>query len=589
MSYRKGFEDTVIKAQTISLPKGGGSIKGIGETFQPDSFSGTGSYSIPIPVSTARGFEPRLSVDYSSGGGNGIFGLGFSLSIPKISIRTEKGIPKYDGKDIFIAGAGELVLKLKNPSKKNGFDVYEYLPRIEGSFSTIKHFVKEDKSESYWEITTSENQKSVFGKSWQSRVYNPDDNSQIFEWLVEEEADSKGNRILYSYKSENRDNLLNEVWEEGHSYNNKYIQNIKYGNYFDEKNTLKFAFEVIFDYGEYDISDLDKGKKDPYSVVKKWDYRPDPFSFCKSGFEIRTCRICKNILLFNNFEKELGAPSLVKTVSFDYENPEKYGAIKTCGPSIVKSVTLSGFRREGKNATDSYELQSMPPLTFGFSKFAPPQNPEFEKLEIGKNTIPGQLDSSGFLPVDLKGEGIPGFLYSGYNSLFYLEPEGGGKYSAPNPPETFPIDRSFQKGTASLVDLEGNGELELVVKNGSRHGFYQRNSDDSWDNFRPFESYPADFANSDMEMAGLSGNGKTDLLLNEINDLVVYPSGGKKGYSRSERVLKQHDFPSIKKGYKKEHVTFANIFGDGLSHRVKITDGMVECWPDFGYGKFGKK
>lgn len=41
--------DTSSSSQpTISLPKGGGAIKGIGETFQPNLFTGTGNFSIPI-------------------------------------------------------------------------------------------------------------------------------------------------------------------------------------------------------------------------------------------------------------------------------------------------------------------------------------------------------------------------------------------------------------------------------------------------------------------------------------------------------------------------------------------------------------
>ena len=50
-------------SQVIALPKGGGAIKGIGETFQPDLFSGTGNHSIPIAISPGRGgFRPTLSL-----------------------------------------------------------------------------------------------------------------------------------------------------------------------------------------------------------------------------------------------------------------------------------------------------------------------------------------------------------------------------------------------------------------------------------------------------------------------------------------------------------------------------------------------
>jgi hypothetical protein len=143
-----------ISVQEISLPKGGGAITGIGETFQPNAFSGTGSYSIPISITAARGFEPKLSIDYNSGSGNGAFGLGFSLSVPRISIRVSLGIPKYDGNDIFLFNGSELVRKDKPIyHDADGFEVSEYLLRVEGPFSLIKHHVKPDKSFSFWEIT----------------------------------------------------------------------------------------------------------------------------------------------------------------------------------------------------------------------------------------------------------------------------------------------------------------------------------------------------------------------------------------------------------------------------------------------------
>ena len=34
--------------QSISVPQGGGSVHGIGETFSPDPHSGTGNFTVPI-------------------------------------------------------------------------------------------------------------------------------------------------------------------------------------------------------------------------------------------------------------------------------------------------------------------------------------------------------------------------------------------------------------------------------------------------------------------------------------------------------------------------------------------------------------
>jgi hypothetical protein len=66
-----------------SLPKGGGDLTGLGETFSPHEFSGSSGLSIPVPATPCRGFEPKLSINYSSG--NGPFDLGTELSLPEIS------------------------------------------------------------------------------------------------------------------------------------------------------------------------------------------------------------------------------------------------------------------------------------------------------------------------------------------------------------------------------------------------------------------------------------------------------------------------------------------------------------------------
>src|SRR5687768_6161977 len=87
----------------ISLPRGGGGIRGIGESFKPNLFTGTINYTVPIVTTAGReGFGPELGLQYSSGGGNGPFGLGWSLSVPQVRRKTERGIPRYDADDVFV-------------------------------------------------------------------------------------------------------------------------------------------------------------------------------------------------------------------------------------------------------------------------------------------------------------------------------------------------------------------------------------------------------------------------------------------------------------------------------------------------------
>ena len=82
---------------SISLPKGGGAIRGIGEKFAANPVTGTGvDDACRSPPRPGRGgFGPQLALSYDSGAGNGPFGFGWSLSLPSITRKTDKGLPQY--------------------------------------------------------------------------------------------------------------------------------------------------------------------------------------------------------------------------------------------------------------------------------------------------------------------------------------------------------------------------------------------------------------------------------------------------------------------------------------------------------------
>src|SRR5499425_1018870 len=101
----------LTKPPAISLPKGGGAIRGIGEKFSANPATGSGSMSVPIAASPGRsGFGPQLALSYDSGSGNGPYGFGWTMSLPSITRKTDKGLPKYDDareSDTFILSGAE--------------------------------------------------------------------------------------------------------------------------------------------------------------------------------------------------------------------------------------------------------------------------------------------------------------------------------------------------------------------------------------------------------------------------------------------------------------------------------------------------
>lgn len=143
----------------ISLPKGGGALKGIGETFSPDLHTGTGNFTIPIALPPGRnGFQPQLSLVYSTGNGNGPFGLGWNLSVPGVSRKTAKGIPRYDdASDVFVLSGAEDLVAVAGQRP----DPMQYRPRTEGLFARITHH--HDPRNNYWEVRTKDALKSFYG------------------------------------------------------------------------------------------------------------------------------------------------------------------------------------------------------------------------------------------------------------------------------------------------------------------------------------------------------------------------------------------------------------------------------------------
>src|SRR5436190_681189 len=229
-------KSNVIEVPAVSLPKGGGAIKGIDEKFSVNAVNGTASFSIPLPFSAARGAIPALSLSYNSGSGNSIFGLGWNLNLASIKRKTDKGLPKYFDNldpDIFLFSEAEDLVpvfeknggafieeekgKYKLLEKKSKdkleeqqnkdiiFTIHFYKPRIEGLFARIERWSNAETGITKWRVITKDNTTTLFGWSKNARIADPSNDSRIYQWLPEFVYDDKGNCSRYLYKYESAD------------------------------------------------------------------------------------------------------------------------------------------------------------------------------------------------------------------------------------------------------------------------------------------------------------------------------------------------------------------------------------------------
>ena len=186
-------------APTLEAPKGGGALKGIGETFKANPATGSASFAIPLPLSPGRnGRTPALSLSYDSGAGNGLFGLGWSLSLPLVQRSTDKTLPRYRDTDLFLLSEVESLVPVGTATTSGDYTVQRHQPRTEGGFARIERWTHTDGS-ILWRTLDRTNVRRIYGASNSARLADPASPLRVFAWYLEEEWDELGNGVRYVY------------------------------------------------------------------------------------------------------------------------------------------------------------------------------------------------------------------------------------------------------------------------------------------------------------------------------------------------------------------------------------------------------
>ncbi|MBD2114977.1 MULTISPECIES: SpvB/TcaC N-terminal domain-containing protein [Cyanophyceae] len=600
----------------ISLPKGGGAIKGMGEKFAANPVTGTGSMSVPITTSSGRsGVGPQLSLAYDSGAGNGIFGLGWNLSLPSITRKTDKGLPRYRDKeesDVFILSGAEDLVPISskdNPDEPNihGYCVQKYRPRIEGLFARIERWTKLDSGEAHWRSITKDNITTLYGQTTESRVANPNQPNHVFSWLICESYDDKGNAIRYEYERENSDGINTAQAHERNRTSksrsaNRYLKRIHYGNQTprkpneDLRQRKDWLFETVLDYGEHE-----QANPQP-SAAGAWTVRNDPFSSYRAGFEVRTYRLCQRVLMFHHIPNQEGVEGydgLVRSTDFTYSYEQDPTDVRNPIYSLLKSVTQTGYNR---NSEGGYTQKSLPPLKFTYSE-AQIDETVHEVDSASLENLPQGLDGTRYQWVDMDGEGLSGILTEQGEGWFYKRNLSPINVVSRKPKQIeakfAPVELVESKPAIALangaqfLDLAGDGQLDVVALRSSTPGFYERKQEAGWESFVAFRSLPVlDWDDPNLKFIDLDGDGHSDILITEDNCFVWHSSLAEDGFSAAERVSQPWDEekgPRVVFADGTQSIYLADMSGDGLTDIVRIRNGEVCYWSNLGYGRFGAK
>ncbi|MBE0540506.1 MAG: VCBS repeat-containing protein [Verrucomicrobia bacterium] len=552
-----GADKNGVSPNSISLPKGPGSIEGLGESFQPSLNTGTAKYGLglKLPPGTA-GHQPSLSLSYEGGGGNGPLGSGWSISQPSIQRRTDKGIPTY-GVHLGVARPDTFINEMRE----------ELVPQPNGFFFCENEgvFVRYQRVGDHWEGTAPNGTRLEFGLTANGRLQDSA-NNHVFSWLLERETDTRGNMIEYVYRSFPGDENRNQ----------KYLALIRYGPGGAPWTHFHFA---AFEYED----------------------RSDWFEDGRAGFFVRTGKRLKRINigsqgvplpghLAGDFDGDGTTDYLNRRYELDYLD---YAGTNSHW-SLLEKVTLVGA--DG--------ITALPPATFDYAVSNPPDVIDASSnVWSAVNEPTAVMDNELVELVDLNADGLPDVLKTESGGGVHTVWVNQGPVQQPGGwaiQWAAPVDVDPGNGTAwnfdlasertHLADMDGDGLADLVHQSAVDSLFFFANrgqlawsarQDMSLEGAVP----PAPFGNAGVKTADVDFDKRMDIIQSlDLGGGVGYRiwfNRGNQSYSLPFTMEPDGGFDFTLPG-----VQIADCNGDRVPDVARIRPGAVEVAAGLGYGRF---
>lgn len=565
-----------VSFQSVVLPSGPGSVKGMDGDIDPDLTSGAAEYEVGIetPPGTNDMAPEDLGLAYSSGGGNGVVGFGWGMDAPFVQRRPERPFMRYvdennnvdddhdgtidepDELDRFICAEHDMPSYLIR--REDGY----YFGRIEGVF------IRYERSGESWAGTLPNGTRREFGLTAASRIAHPA-TGKTFRWNIEQETDMNGNMIRYFYTSfpspENQYQL--------------YLSRIEYGPGAPPWDNFHFA---AFEY----------------------EPRQDVLENGSAGFLLRTGMRLKTIFVGTQ------GPDLPGHLAGDFNGDgipdrlnRKYVLEYDGHPVYSRLGSITQYGADGTTV--------LPSQRFSYTTLNPPDSVSAMNFRLGSLNPPDQLMDKDWVEIsDLNGDGLADILRTNPAGGLHIACLNQGEANEDGrkvrwsdgiviggDPQTFTVTLSaMSNAVAQLNDVNGDARADLVYKSGPFDVFYFKNEVagglPQWGErtrlnlFPGSAAPPSPFDTDNVETADIDGDTRIDVYqsisVGGVAHLRVWLNLSGGAYSAPYTVPQQFSFQLSDPG-----VEGTEFNGDGIPDIVRIRTTGVEVAPGLCHGKTG--
>ena len=540
-----------VEPQVISLPKGPGSIEGLGESFEPQLNTGTATYRVKIAVSPGvNKHQPEVALEYNSGYGNSTVGIGWDLNTPYIQRRTDKGLPTYADNDRFTYSRNGEIVPLADGS---------YRLKVEGLF------VRFEKVGDKWEAWEKDGTKLSFGEDAAARQSTP---LGTFRWYLQKSVDVNGNRISYLYAPDR---------------GQVYLSEIRYSSISD----------TVFK-----------------SVVFFYEARPDVSSDYHSRSLVMTAQRLKNIEVRSDgqvvreyqFDYQQGMDfsflSQVTTIGSDAVNtlPPFSFSYSTYIPENFKIVTMVNAPPAGVSLTspnvdlidiDGDSLPDIINTESGRHKFFINKGKGvWDRVpSIPDYSPPHLLASNGVMMADIDGDGLSDLFVSDNYYFGYFKNIGNLTWEKIDckPVNSF----SFESRNMRMLDLNNDGLIDVLIDNGTSYLAWINSSvgPNQWGNHLTKnlpDSSHLSFYDPSVKLGDMNGDRMEDLVSIVSGIVSYFPSKGNGDFDHKITMstpIGLH-LESISK------ISLVDINNDGFSDLVVVDNARIKVWFNSGKNSF---
>jgi RHS repeat-associated protein len=541
-----------------SLPGTGGN-QSSGDTFQPNLAMGGGSYKIPFDLpSGPGGFSPKLELNYNTGFGNGIFGLGWFLALPFIECKRNSPYSSGQAEEYSLAGAETLI-----PFDNQG----SYIPAIQQKLQPFRF------QNGFWTSMTPDLVELRFGASANSRLEGMVDGTpKVHSWLCDQMT-FPGNRVIsFNYDEVERQRYLRRIsWS-------VFSLEFEYEAREDAFSLHTSGFELRTD-RRCSRMTLHQSRLAPNTLMRTYDFGYESAEFTKTSllnsFSLTGWRMVGGV----------ATPTVMPPFQFGYtrldvagKKIQKFRSSVTPPPSLHEDSTVIDYRGSSlpgilrMNGLEATWWENRGNLTWG-----PPERIPFlpQSIHLGEENVRF---------ADLTGNGTADLV---------LASTGGGSYYANDPDQGFsrrtnlPIAPGFDLNAEDtwLVDLDGDRAADLLCfRNGVPMAFFNKQGN-SWEGPVVLPDLSLGALNArqpEVRFADMTGNGNPDLVVMTSRRITYYPFLGK---GRWGNLKVMRDSPEFDLANSNTGVFLADVNGDGLTDLVLTTNQEVRVFLNGG-GEF---